>query len=630
MPQQQQIQTLADVRKMLPSIYNPASAAAYASTLDRALVLTRCSSLTQIPADVAAWEDMASRIVWAGAFPAATPSKSEKNFNAWVKRISSAIKRARSAANPAAPRPAGVVAHWDEMADYTKSAQKMLGPDGKKLLPGMSDVSIANLRARLADVSPQDVNDANASAAMIAAPAGKCPSLRRSIRFFNSLIINRVAHPSIDHLLPSRPIGALPVLRQSPLDWDLFTPEFLASRNAAIGAAMQPEARTRTSDRFGGKLGRAALRGDRGGARKRKRRVTNKAVATKAHLAALSWLVRHGFENVADAAGFSDIRGLVTEEAVSRAVRVYVERAKTSDVLKTANETSSATTWLGSLATLARRGLGDDDLAWEIEGFKVSEDLETFADREMSATREAFVRMVDYDPVVARTIVLAAQTLHDEALRGLKAWDTLGTHARIEVLHTLAAAAMFALQIGRPLRTRNLNGLTTGGASPQINEPRSGEADPYLIIKKENVKNRRQIENRIHPAYWRIVDDWIRLGREKYIEIHSKRGFHDSDYLFPGKNGMLCRQSFNNIWNRAVRKLGLTGLVPHMMRHVVATLHLAVHPGDYAVVAALLCDSVRTVEKFYARGDGRAAVDLLFETLKSIHPEVAAMLRKVA
>ena len=67
-----------------------------------------------------------------------------------------------------------------------------------------------------------------------------------------------------------------------------------------------------------------------------------------------------------------------------------------------------------------------------------------------------------------------------------------------------------------------------------------------------------------------------------------------------------------------------------MMRHVVATLHLAVHPGDYAVVAALLCDSVRTVEKFYARGEGRAAADLFLETLMQVHPEIAALLRKVA
>jgi hypothetical protein len=63
------------------------------------------------------------------------------------------------------------------------------------------------------------------------------------------------------------------------------------------------------------------------------------------------------------------------------------------------------------------------------------------------------------------------------------------------------------------------------------------------------------------------------------------------------------------------------------MRHVVATLHLSVNPGDYEVVAALLGDSVRTVEKFYSRGEGRAAVDIFAETLAQLDPEVAALMK---
>ena len=87
--QTQAILTLADVRAALPAIYSRASAEAYASALDRAVALTRCAGLSQIPADVVAWEDMASKIVWAGAFPAETPARSEKNFKAWVKRVGS-------------------------------------------------------------------------------------------------------------------------------------------------------------------------------------------------------------------------------------------------------------------------------------------------------------------------------------------------------------------------------------------------------------------------------------------------------------------------------------------------------------------------------------------------------------
>ena len=298
--------------------------------------------------------------------------------------------------------------------------------------------------------------------------------------------------------------------------------------------------------------------------------------------------------------------------------------------MKAADETSSLTTWLSCLATLARRGLRDEDLGWDIDDKKFEEGVETYAAREMSVSRAAFVRLIDYDPSVARTLVLAPQTLHAEAMRGMERWDELGTNARIEVLHMLMAAAMWALQIGRPLRTKNLNELTHEGADPQINAPRSKEADPFMFISRAKVKNRRDIEGRIHAAYWKIVADWIKIGRGKYIEINEERGFADNDYLFPGAKGALSRGALNKVWNRSVDLLGVTGLSPHMMRHVVATLHLAVHPGDYAVVAALLCDLFRTVEKFYARGEGRAAADLFIKTLAELHPDVAALFRKAA
>lgn len=77
----------------------------------------------------------------------------------------------------------------------------------------------------------------------------------------------------------------------------------------------------------------------------------------------------------------------------------------------------------------------------------------------MSASRAAFVRLIDYDPSVARTVILPPQTLHAEAMRGgLARGDDLRTNARIEVPHTLMAAAMWALQIGSmPPRTKNPN-----------------------------------------------------------------------------------------------------------------------------------------------------------------------------
>ena len=102
-------------------------------------------------------------------------------------------------------------------------------------------------------------------------------------------------HEPITALLPTTRIGAMPILRDPALDWTIFGPGFIQSRDAAIEAAMRPEARRRGKDRFGGRLGRPALHGA-GGARGRRKQVRNRKVA-RAHLAALSWLARHAYRD---------------------------------------------------------------------------------------------------------------------------------------------------------------------------------------------------------------------------------------------------------------------------------------------------------------------------------------------
>lgn len=72
----------------------------------------------------------------------------------------------------------------------------------------------------------------------------------------------------------------------------------------------------------------------------------------------------------------------------------------------------------------------------------------------------------------------------------------------------------------------------------------------------------------------------------------------------------------------------MPGLQPHMMRHVAATLWLGVNPGDYATVAAFLRNSITTVEKFYARGEGAATARLFAGVIESIDPTLKAFLKR--
>lgn len=66
--------------------------------------------------------------------------------------------------------------------------------------------------------------------------------------------------------------------------------------------------------------------------------------------------------------------------------------------------------------------------------------------------------------------------------------------------------------------------------------------------------------------------------------------------------------------------LGLTGLTPHVMRHVCATIYLAKRPGDCVTVAALLGDRLSTVEAFYVRGEGREAARPFADVIHELNP----------
>ena len=83
-PKSGTIATLADMKPMLPILYSASSAAAMASALDRALRLTGSRSLSQIPANVAAWEALAGTIVWTGEFTRRPwPRRNRTSTSSW-------------------------------------------------------------------------------------------------------------------------------------------------------------------------------------------------------------------------------------------------------------------------------------------------------------------------------------------------------------------------------------------------------------------------------------------------------------------------------------------------------------------------------------------------------------------
>ena len=608
-----QIKTLDHVYQLLPDLYSKSSCAAYRAAFRRAERLTG-TRLPQLAADERAWAQELADIVWAGEFHAKTPEAAQRAFETWGGKITSAIRRAHAQAGPAPIAHDDAAQGWARLAAYVADVENSFDATGERVLPNMSSLSIQNLRSRLHHVPPPRVDHAAAVAALHKLPADKTASFRNAIRFLDRLIAERVRHAAIASLLPEAPVGPLPTRRDAPIDWSRFSADFLAHRDAALDRAVDAEANRKQS-----RAARVAAR--RQGKRLRRRRVFNPEAARKNYLCALSWLARHAEEDRSHLYDVETLDDLLTEDRVEAAADRYLARSRSDKALRDAAQTSSLKSYLSALVSLARRMEMPQDLVFALDD--LADDPQYVSDRsgDMSATREEFVRLVDRDPAVVRAIVTGPETLMREARRGFDRWDRLGDAARAETLHLAIAAASMAVQLARPLRTRNVNEFDTEGTGADLLAPRRAGAQAWIEIAHTKVKNRRAIEGPVPDWLWSIIEVWLVEGRPRWIERHEETGCADDGALLPGtRGGYLSRATFNKCWNRGMARLGLAGLTPHMMRHVAATLYLAAHPGDYPVVAALLCDELKTVKQFYARGEGRAAAELFAQVLEDLHP----------
>lgn len=67
---------------------------------------------------------------------------------------------------------------------------------------------------------------------------------------------------------------------------------------------------------------------------------------------------------------------------------------------------------------------------------------------------------------------------------------------------------------------------------------------------------------------------------------------------------------------------------PHMCRHAIATLVLALEPGNYAKAASVLGITEGTVRKHYGHEDGQRASAEVRKALLAHHPDKFKLLRR--
>lgn len=612
------VNTLQDVALRLPQLYSDSSAKAYQAAFHRVEKITG-QRLAHLPADEKSWADLASGIIWAGHFKGRTQKAAERAFETWRGKISAAIKRAKTQIDAASDSQPETSQAWDLISGYVKSVENTITAEGERILPNMSSLSISNLRARLKTHVPVNLSTEIAEATLIALPADKAATFRRSVRFLDRLIAERAKHAPIAQLLPLKPLGPLRSLRDAPIVWRRFPDSFQASLERMIEIAIQGHAPRH--DPLADRLGADPLASRRAARKDRRKPVRNAEIAQKSYKAALSWLARHAYEHRRDVYELAHVKDLLTAEAIDRATTRYVSRAEGDPALMEVQTTSSLGSYLATLSTLARTNQYDVSVLHAIEDARWDRETWSPYSNEMSGVREAFVKKIDRDPNLVRIILTGPRILMKEARHDLAKWDSLSSHARSRALHIAMAAAMLSLQLARPLRTRNINQLTIAGAAPELTAPR-GNVAAWLDLSRKKIKNKRSVENELPESTWHILSFWIDHGRPRWLELNAGNSEFEATHLFPGMAGAvpICRQTLNKTWNKGVAQLGLTGLTPHMMRHVAATVFLARHPGQYGTVADLLGDRLETVEAFYARGAGHAAAKLFAEVLEELDP----------
>ena len=86
-------------------------------------------------------------------------------------------------------------------------------------------------------------------------------------------------------------------------------------------------------------------------------------------------------------------------------------------------------------------------------------------------------------------------------------------------------------------------------------------------------------------------------------------------------HGCVAPSTMSEIWDEGAQIIGID-LTPHEARHAVATLTLAVEPGNFAKVGSILGDTEETARKHYGRDSGEAAAREVRAVLKKRHPEM--------
>jgi len=502
--------------------------------------------------------------------------------------------------------------------------------------------SLFALRARCR-VALRDLNQREIDRIWDDATSEKRKSLRKAIGLLNRLIAMGNSHPAFGDLLP--PVGFVVPQgtdRARRIPWASLPEglriesEAVFRRTIATPADLAEEIRARLA---AGEDPEVVDREITDRASRRRRRVKNSSTASEGYRAAVTWLVRAAEERGHDLDEIS--LGLLLDHTVlSAACDDQIVRSEAAVTLKDPRKSQTLRNRLVDLQTIATHGLRDARAVATIRLMKSAYAafiVEPGAD--MVEEIDHTCRMLRDHPDLAARFVRAPETLAADAeARIAQARASGNARAELRGLRLHACAAAYALQLSRPLRPENLIRLRHAGVSGAnanlcwIRQKTHAE----LRFAKGEIKNEIAIKVSVLEGDAEILWQWQKVRRARFVELS---GIVDTPYLFPGAavprhvkdalslpDGCLAPSTFGEFWSLGEDVLGL-GLTPHQCRHAVATLILAMEPGNFALAASVLGDTEETVRKHYGCDNGQAAAAAVRQALLSRHPKLFKRLK---
>lgn len=370
-----------------------------------------------------------------------------------------------------------------------------------------------------------------------------------------------------------------------------------------------------------------------------KRTPKNHSAAIQAYQQAVVWLLREQTEAGDGFATLPSFGALFTASNIDTACAAQVERSRKSTSLKDADKSSTLWSRITNLTTIARHGLKSDDALAALNLARLMYDEFIVPPKDMTADVDMIVDRLRLNPHLAAAFVNAPNRLHEIAQADLATAKAQNCRWREEqALRMFAAAAARAIQVSRPLRTGNLfyaRIRATQGAPRNVTWIKDREHAEIRFSGAE-VKNGQTVIVSVLGPDAEILWDWQKVYRPRLMEL---RGLDDSPYLFPGSAtprlrsealplppGAMSIAAIAELWDLGEQHIGL-GMTPHQCRHAVATLHLAVRPGDFATVAAILGNTEDVARAHYGKDSGQQAAQAVRAVLLERHPDIFKRLK---